>query len=116
MRLAPPDASRFSVRVFGSFEVRVNGFALPRFGRKAEGLLALLVLNHDRVVTRRTYADILYPDTASDAGRYVSKLVLELRKALGEEDWRLGERYARELRFDLRDAWIDLLAFDQAMA
>lgn len=106
------------IRLFGGFDVRIAGEPMPPLRyRKEQGLLALLVLRHDRDVPRDWLAATFWPDNEeSQALFYLRKSLSNLRKALGAEAARLQSPTTRTLRFDLSDAFADVAAFDHAMA
>lgn len=70
-------------RVLGPLEVRLDGEAVPLGGPRQRALLAMLLLNAGRVVSRDRLTDELWgPDTAATAGHALNVAVARLRKAL----------------------------------
>src|SRR6266852_4246128 len=73
-------------RVLGTLEVRAHGELLDLAGAKRQALLAMLLLNANRFVSRDRLIDALWgeepPETAAKA---VQVHVSELRKLLGRE-------------------------------
>jgi predicted ATPase/DNA-binding SARP family transcriptional activator len=107
-----------TLRLFGPFEVCVNGAPLPRLrARKAQWLLALLTLYAHRDVERAWLAGTLWPDSPEpQAFNNLRVNLSDLRRALGPEAVRLHAPTAHTLRLDLSGAEADLLAFDRAIA
>src|SRR5262249_15915582 len=103
-------------RLFGTFEARSQGEPLPPLRyRKEQWLLALLVLYHDREVSREWLASTFWPDNEQNQARfYLRRSLSTLRHALGKEGSRLLSPTPRTLRFDLTGAYADVLYFDQA--
>ena len=99
-----------SIRLFGAFDVQVNGQPLPRLrSRKGQELLALLVLRPGRQVERSWLAGVLWPESGESQALANLRLCLtDLRKALGTEASRLHAPTPRALRLDLTEAWGDV--------
>src|SRR5438128_1157212 len=106
------------IRLFGSFDVRLNGTLLPPLRtRKGQWLFALLVLKQDRPVDRLWLAGTLWPETTEEnAFTSLRKALTDLRHALGEEAHRLYAPTPRTLAFDLTEAFCDVTTFDTALA
>ena len=108
-----------SIRLFGTFDIRIHGAPLPKLrSRKEKWLLALLVLERGRDVARTKLAQALwpFPDHSVDQAAYnLRRSLTELRKALGSEVYRLQSPEPHLLRFDLDNAEVDLTAFDAAL-
>ncbi len=105
------------LRLFGSFDVRINGQPVPLRSRKEQWLLALLTLRHDREVSRDWLATTFWPDNdESQALFYLRKALSNLRNLLGEEAVRLQSPTSRTVRLDLSGAFVDILTFDAAVA
>ena len=106
---APPGKA-LSIRLFGGFEVLVEGQPLPRLRSRAEEwLLALLVLRSDRETSRAWLAETVWPDaTPERALFYLRRGLSDLRRALGQEAARLQSPAPRtfSLRSYARPAWI----------
>jgi non-specific serine/threonine protein kinase len=107
-----------SIRLFGPFDVQVNGQPLPRLrSRNGQWLLALLVLRHDREVSREWLAGLLWPEsTQSLAYANLRRSLNDLRHALGPAAHRLRSPAPHSLCLDLSGADCDVLAFDAAIA
>ena len=106
------------LRLFGPFDLRLNGAPLPYLRtRKHQWLLALLALRHDRQVDRDWLAGTLWPESPNSQALYnLRRCLSDLRSALGTQGERLGASAARSIRLSLADASVDVLAFDTAMA
>jgi predicted ATPase/DNA-binding SARP family transcriptional activator len=107
----------FSLRLFGPFEVCLNGQALPRLrSRKGHHLLACLALRHGRDVKRSWLAGTLWPDSSeAPAFANLRNTLSDLRPALGAAAARLRSPTPHTLCLDLAGAEVDLLAFDDAI-
>src|SRR5689334_22435496 len=114
MEATKPQIFPLEFRLFGTFEARVQEDPLPLLRyRKAQWLLALLVLHHDREVSRDWLAATFWPDNdESQALFYLRKNLSNLRQVLGSEAHRLLSPTPRTLRFDLAGASADFLGFD----
>jgi DNA-binding SARP family transcriptional activator len=112
-----PEASPLSIRLFGPFEVRLNGTPLPRLhSRKGEWLLALLTLRHGGDVARAWLAGTLWPDSSqSRALGNLRNALTDLRQALGTEAHRLHSPTPHTLSMDLSGAEVDVVAFDRCV-
>jgi DNA-binding SARP family transcriptional activator len=85
--------------------------------RKGAYLVALLALRHDREVERSYLAGLLWPDSEQEKALFnLRQTLLHLRQALGSEAWRIAAPARHTLRLDLRDAVVDVVAFDAALA
>src|SRR5581483_10867110 len=72
-------------RVLGPLEVRAGDGSLPLGGAKQRALLALLLLNANRVVARERLIDVLWDDEPPEtAVKSVQLYVSQLRKLLPE--------------------------------
>jgi predicted ATPase/DNA-binding SARP family transcriptional activator len=111
-------AAPLQIRLFGSVEARVRGNALPPLrSRKGYWLLALLALRAGREVERTWLLGALWPDSPESAARASLRTSLkDLRRALGPEAGRLSAPTPRTLCLELRDAEVDVLAFDTAIS
>jgi predicted ATPase/DNA-binding SARP family transcriptional activator len=108
-------APSFSIRLFGPFEVATRGQPLPhiRF-RKSQALLALLALRQGSEIERDWLLGLLWPEERSTQA--LRNALTHLRQALGPEVARLTSPTARTLALDLTGAFVDVLAFDAALA
>ena len=93
----PEPGSTLCIRLFGPFDVQVQGQPLPPLRtRKGQWLLALLTLRADRQVSRSWLAGTLWPQSRQEeAARNLRQSLHDLRRALGEEAWRLHSRISR---------------------
>src|SRR4051812_46739592 len=82
-----PVLSPLALRLFGPFEVRIEGGPLPRLHSKKESwLLALLALRASRRVERSWLAGTLWPESSEErALHYLRTGLTHLRRALGSE-------------------------------
>jgi DNA-binding SARP family transcriptional activator len=105
------------LRLFGGFELRLDGRPARLDSARAESLLAYLVLHRDAPVPRQRLAFLLWPDSAEAQARTNLRHVLHLlRRALPAAD-DLIEATQRTLRWrDDAPAWVDVVAFDAALA
>jgi predicted ATPase/DNA-binding SARP family transcriptional activator len=106
------------VSLLGPTEVLVDGRPLQRvYSRRGLWLFALLALRPGKEVDRAWLAATLWPDAKEATGLfYLRRELLSLRKALGDEAYRLNSPGNRVLRLDLSGAEFDLEAFDRAAA
>ena len=106
-----------ALRLFGPFDVQVDGRALPRLrSQKGQWLLGLLILRHDQSLERTWLAGLLWPDsTESQALANLRLSLTDLRKALGVQAKHLQAPTPRTLRFALAGAWADVAVFDAAV-
>jgi predicted ATPase/DNA-binding SARP family transcriptional activator len=118
MTLPFPAASPLAIRLFGPFEVRMNGVPLPRLrSRKGQSLLALLVLRQGSEVERDWLAGLLWPEGSTSQGLAMLRRDLtDLRRALGAEGGRLRSPTQHSLCLELAGASVDVAAFDALMA
>jgi DNA-binding SARP family transcriptional activator len=124
--VSAPDPTRAPIllRLFGPFEVLLNGRPLPRLRtRKGEWLLALLALRAGRGLDRAWLADTLWPETPLSQALLNLRVSLnDLRRALGSEAACLGAAEERErgrrriLRLDPAGVAVDVVASDAAVA
>ena len=75
---------RLEFQILGPFEVTSNGHAIVLPDGKPRGLLALLVLNRNQVVSVDALVDELWADPPATAVKNVQVYVSRLRKALGD--------------------------------
>src|SRR5579863_8654838 len=110
--------STLSIRLFGPFDVQAQGQPLPPLRtRKGQWLLALLTLRADRQVSRSWLAGTLWPQSRQEeAARNLRQSLHDLRRALGEEAWRLQATTPQTLGLELEGAWADVVVFDAAIA
>jgi DNA-binding SARP family transcriptional activator len=113
-----PAVSPLVLRLFGPFDVRVNGLPLPRLrSRSGLSLLALLVLRHEAAVERDWLAGLLWPERSTSQGLATLRRDLtDLRRALGAAAGRLRSSTRHSLCLNLAGAVVDVAAFDALMA
>src|SRR5579872_1791919 len=107
-----PDNSQcpLVIRLFGPFDVRLNGAPLPALRtRKHQWLLALLALRQDRQVDRDWLAGTLWPESPASQALYnLRRCLSDLRSALGSEGERLRASAARSMSLSLANATVDV--------
>ena len=105
-----------SICLLGGFEVRLAGgtiAALPT--RKAEALLAIIVLAGGATVSRERLAELLWGDRGEAQARHsLSQALTSIRTALGGEDWLLATRDG--VTFALGRVAVDALDFQARAA
>lgn len=108
----------FELRLFGAFEMRIDGQKLrPMRSRAGQRLVALLLLHRDRPVSREWLSHTLWPDSSETQALYnLRRNLTDLRDALGVEAYRIQSPTPRTLQFDVSSADCDLAAFDAAIA
>ncbi len=84
--------STIRIFLFGKFDIEADGSLMPRIeSRKAEELLAYLLLTRDQPQARERLADMLWGETVQDqANNYLRKALWQLQSAL--DNWGLGEQ------------------------
>src|SRR3954453_17263211 len=79
-------AAQLEFLVLGPLEVRAAGIPLPLGGPKQRALLALLILNANRVVSRDRLVDELWADSgAADARHALDVQLSRVRRALRDQ-------------------------------
>ncbi|MDY7092236.1 MAG: BTAD domain-containing putative transcriptional regulator [Acidobacteriota bacterium] len=112
---------RLEIRLLGGFDVRNDSQRLTGFeSQKVRALLAYLVCNRQRQLSRDILADLLWPDLDESAGRRnLRQALYNLRSALQmdakEPSPVTATRNSIRLRSDL-DVWCDVEAFQQVLA
>src|SRR5579871_5066649 len=106
------------IRLFGPPAVARGGAPLARTRtRKELWLLALLALRAGKIVDREWLASTLWPDTPQESALgNLRRSLMDLRRVLGPDAARLTAPSTRTIRFDAEDAFVDVLAFDSAVA
>ncbi|HLK60175.1 MAG TPA: hypothetical protein VKU00_26675, partial [Chthonomonadaceae bacterium] len=114
---AEESAFPLEIRLFGPMHVRLDGAPLaPLRTRKGLWLLALLTLRAQRQVARSWLAGTLWPESfESDAFANLRRSLYDLHRALGPQAHRLQSADAHTLQLDLAAAFVDMVAFDQAI-
>jgi hypothetical protein len=112
-----------TIRLFGPFEVRIDGLVPPDLHRReGERLLAYLTLQAGASVAYATLAQLFWPfearANAGSQGDYPStrQAVRFLRRALGGEAHRLTSPSKGTVSLDLAGADVDLVTFDRLVA
>ena len=102
-------------RVLGPLQVLAEGRALPLGGLKQRGVLALLLLERNRVVPRDTLVDALWAeDPPASAANSVQVYVSKLRKLLGADGGLATEQPGYILRVASGD--VDVDEFERLLA
>lgn len=106
------------VRLLGTCELRIHGVVSDALrSRKGLNLLVLLLMENGREVDRTYISGLLWPDSAQEQAFYnLRQLLVTLRKALGDEEYRLISPGSRTLRFDMEGVIVDVLEFDRAVS
>jgi ATP/maltotriose-dependent transcriptional regulator MalT/DNA-binding SARP family transcriptional activator len=106
------------VRMLGPFEVLRNGKPLEfsrKLPRKTLALMKAVVALGGRSVSEQRLIDALWPEEEGDAAaRALDATVLRLRALLGDPSAVMQR--GGQISLDLDRVWIDLLAFEQALA
>jgi hypothetical protein len=110
-----------TMRLFGPLEAYIDGVAIPNLHlREGERLLAYLALRHGSIVPYRQLALLFWPSEARvndtfESADYPStrQAVYCLRRAFGDEAWRLASPAKGVICLDLTGADVDLLEFDK---
>jgi DNA-binding SARP family transcriptional activator len=112
-------ASRLEFRILGPLTVRVDGIAVPVGGPKQRGLLALLLLSANRVVSRdRLVAELFAEQSLNSADHALRNHVSRLRKVLAPAVAGAPRLVARAPGYLLRveRGELDLERFEQLVA
>ena len=107
-------SEQLTIKMYGPFEAWLKGSPLIGLqNREGQRLVALLTVNHGRVVPSAALASMLWPDTGSlDSLR---QSVVHVRTVLGNESGRLRAPRGG-LTLDLEGADVDLIVADSAVA
>jgi ABC-type transport system substrate-binding protein/DNA-binding SARP family transcriptional activator len=105
---------RFDFRILGPLEVRVNGAVVSMGGPKQRALLALLLLDANRVVSRERLAAELFGDGGTASARRLNVQISRLRKTLGDDERLVTRPPGYLLRVE--DGELDLQAFERSAA
>ncbi len=114
-------SSELTLRLFGALEASIDDKPLTGLHlREGERLLAYLALRHGQLVTYRQLALLFWPSEAQQNDEYAGgdfpstrQGVRALRRALGDHEWRVESAGRGVIRFNLDDANVDLLRFEQ---
>src|SRR5919109_1362590 len=111
------EAPILHVRLLGGVDLRLGEVQVPPLdSARAESLLAYLLLHRDAPQQRQHLAFTLWPDSAEPQARTNLRHVLHnLRRALPDAD-RFIDVGPRTLRWRPEAPWLDLAAFEQAVA
>lgn len=109
---------RLQIRLFGAFDVRLDGVPIPPLrSRKVQWLLALLALRNEQALDRVWLAGTLWPDSAPEQALYnLRQSLTNIRHALGKAAVCLRASMVNALSFDVAAAEVDVLQFDAATA
>jgi len=109
---------RLQVRLFGAFDVRLDGVPIPPLRtRKVQWLLALLLLHHDQALDRVWLAGTLWPESAPGSALFnLRQSLSNLRRALGPAERCLQASMVNALTLDTASVDADVIAFDAAIA
>ncbi|MCW3099979.1 MAG: hypothetical protein JWL77_5597 [Chthonomonadaceae bacterium] len=111
-------STSLAIRLFGPFDVTLDGQPLPRLRtRKGQWLLALLLLRYPQSVDRHWLAGVLWAESDESQAAYnLRRSLSDLHHVLGKEAYRLHALPRSSLHLDLSGAMVDLFAFDAAIA
>lgn len=117
MSALPPPNSSFTIRLFGPFDVKMDGRPLPRLHtRKGQWLLALLVLRQEHEISWDWLAETLWPESSHEAGlNNLTVSLSDLRQQLGPLAGRLVSPTHSTLRLNLNAGEADVMVFDEAV-
>jgi len=103
-------------RILGPIEVADGGAVLPLGGARQRGLLAILLLSADEVVSADRLIDDLWGERLPGSGRTALQVrISQLRKALGRAGRHLVTR-APGYMLSLHDSRLDLHRFEQLVS
>src|SRR5438105_4876858 len=106
-----------SIKVFGPFELKVNGVPIENARyRKGHWLLTKLLLQNGRSISRTQLAGDLWYSSLADGEEHHARESLRqtlrsLRQALGEQAERLRVLPGRSISFDANGVEADILIF-----
>ena len=108
---------RLQVRLFGAFEVRIDGVPIPPLRtRKVQWLLALLLLHQDQSLDRAWLAGTLWPDSAPVSALFnLRQSLSNLRYALGPAERCLQASMVNALILNAASIEADVITFDTAI-
>jgi DNA-binding SARP family transcriptional activator len=111
--------SRLTILTFGGFEVRREDRRLADFESwRTRALAAFLITHRGQAFSRDRLANLLWPEIdAETARRNLRQALYNLRSTLESPD--APPRVTTDggsVRFELRDGWLDLEAFEAALA
>ncbi len=103
------------IKLFGQFDIQLDGKRINLPSRQAQSLLAYLLLNPDLQHRREKLAGLLWPDKdESTARRRLRYAIWEIRKAIGE-DFLIADRIIVSLNNDWECA-LDVSILDRTMS
>jgi len=114
--VAPPPSARVVIRTLGTFEVCVDGVALPEGKKQPRRTLALLksiIALGGRDVCRAALADALWPELEGDKAQNALTVTLHRLRAYLGVVGAVAVRHGR-LSLEQRHVWVDALAFEAA--
>lgn len=109
-----------AIRLFGRLSLRHHAQDLPGLdARKAQELLAYILLHRDRPHARETLAGLLWSDVGpAQAKAYLRKTLWQLQSGLDDNHWprfiHVDEDWVQYRPHP--DLWLDIAAFEQAHA
>ena len=108
----------FQARLFGPLEVLIDGVPMQKLrSRKGQVLLAHLILRNGSEVAREYLCELLWPDSLLDQARLsLRQSLVDLRKALGTQGYRIDSPETQSLRFLLEGSEVDVVRFDRLSA
>jgi non-specific serine/threonine protein kinase len=106
------------IHLFGAPRVLLDGQPMPHLRTRAGfRLLVMLLFKRGRPIERNWLAGSLWPDSPQSGALANLRVCLaDLRRALGSEAHRLQAPTPRTLLFDPEGVFVDLFAFDAALA
>jgi predicted ATPase/DNA-binding SARP family transcriptional activator len=109
MKLVTPTvACPLEVRLFGTFELRVDGEVREKVPAAVQALLSLIIYHSSTPLSRQELATTLWPNVSHDqASFYFRRALSQLRALLGEAATRIGN----DLSIDLSSCECDLASF-----
>lgn len=116
-----PVVPEVRVRLFGSFQIGIDGLDLGRpCSRKAQQLLGLVLLTPDHVVTREAAAECLWPEASADRSKKAIRQVLWQIHQTTDPAAGPGQRLVLTegdvIRINpSRRVWVDVDAFAEAV-
>src|SRR5689334_15280676 len=106
------DIARWSLRLFGGFDLLAGGESIGSLGKRERVLLAFLALSPNGRAPRRKLATLLWGDATDEAATDNLRVcVFNLRKALGEAGSQVIASEGKDLALDPAAFDVDALEF-----
>lgn len=105
--------SAVQLNLLGRFELRAEGKLVGSIAKKAQAMLALLVIENSRVNTRERIASLLWGDKSEDRARHN---VRQMLSSIGRFNRSLIVSDGDTLSIDLENCKIDVVEFERAAA